>query len=69
MTFLTLQSIGKSYDGVAALESIDLTVPAPGIRPGALHPITQIQWEIEDLFRYLAGHRDHAPIIDHPEFR
>src|SRR5713226_1869903 len=34
-------------------EWLDLTVPAPGVRPGSLHPITQIQWEIEDLFRSL----------------
>lgn len=36
----------------ARLESewVDLTLPAPGIRPGSLHPITQIQREIEDLF-------------------
>jgi phenylalanyl-tRNA synthetase alpha chain len=31
-------------------EWIDLTLPAPGPRPGALHPITQVQSEIEDLF-------------------
>jgi phenylalanyl-tRNA synthetase alpha chain len=31
-------------------EWIDLTLPAPGVRPGSLHPITQIQAEIEDLF-------------------
>jgi phenylalanyl-tRNA synthetase alpha chain len=31
-------------------EWIDLTLPAPGPRPGSLHPITQIQMEIEDLF-------------------
>jgi phenylalanyl-tRNA synthetase alpha chain len=31
-------------------EWIDVTLPAPGIRPGSLHPITQIQTEIEDLF-------------------
>ena len=31
-------------------EWIDLTLPAPGPRPGALHPVTQIQAEIEDLF-------------------
>jgi len=31
-------------------EWIDLTVPASGIRPGALHPVTIIQREIEDLF-------------------
>ncbi len=32
-------------------EWVDLTLPAPGPRPGSLHPITQIQQEIEDLFR------------------
>ena len=31
-------------------EWIDLTLPAPGVRPGSLHPITQVQAEIEDLF-------------------
>jgi phenylalanyl-tRNA synthetase alpha chain len=31
-------------------EWMDLTLPAPGLRPGSLHPITQIQTEIEDLF-------------------
>src|SRR5712664_1182908 len=31
-------------------EWIDLTLPAPGVRPGSLHPVTQIQSEIEDLF-------------------
>ncbi len=31
-------------------EWVDLTMPAPGVRPGSLHPITQIQAEIEDLF-------------------
>jgi phenylalanyl-tRNA synthetase alpha chain len=31
-------------------EWIDLTLPAPGPRPGSLHPVTQIQREIEDLF-------------------
>src|ERR1700722_9352803 len=29
-------------------EWMDLTVPASGVAPGSLHPITQIQWEIED---------------------
>ena len=33
-----------------ANEWIDVTLPAGGVRPGALHPITQIQAEIEDLF-------------------
>ncbi len=31
-------------------EWIDLTLPAPGTRPGSLHPLTQIQHEIEDVF-------------------
>jgi phenylalanyl-tRNA synthetase alpha chain len=31
-------------------EWVDLTLSAPGVRPGSLHPITQIQAEIEDLF-------------------
>lgn len=43
-------------------EWLDLTVPAPGLRPGALHPVTQIQWEIEDLFRSLG-----FSVLDGPE--
>jgi phenylalanyl-tRNA synthetase alpha chain len=43
-------------------EWMDLTVPAPGMRPGSLHPITQIQWEIEDLFRSLG-----FTVLDGPE--
>ncbi len=31
-------------------EWADLTLPAPGPRRGSLHPITQVQMEIEDLF-------------------
>jgi phenylalanyl-tRNA synthetase alpha chain len=34
-------------------EWIDVTLPAPGIRPGSLHPVTQLQNEIEDLFTSL----------------
>jgi phenylalanyl-tRNA synthetase alpha chain len=34
-------------------EWMDMTLPAPGPRPGSLHPITQIQMEIEDLFTSL----------------
>ncbi len=43
-------------------EWLDLTVPAPGVKPGSLHPITQIQWEIEDLFRSLG-----FVVLDGPE--
>src|SRR5271157_1845415 len=31
-------------------EWVDLTLPSPGPRRGHLHPITQIQGELEDLF-------------------
>jgi len=34
-------------------EWVDLTLPAPGIKPGSLHPVTRLQQEIEDLFRSL----------------
>jgi phenylalanyl-tRNA synthetase alpha chain len=36
----------------ARLESewIDVTAPAPGPRPGSLHPVTQVQRELEQLF-------------------
>ncbi len=43
-------------------EWIDVTLPAPGIRPGSLHPITQIQAEIEDLFTSLG-----FSVLDGPE--
>ena len=43
-------------------EWVDLTLPAPGIRPGSLHPITQIQMEIEDLFVSLG-----FMVLDGPE--
>ncbi len=43
-------------------EWLDLTVPAPPPSVGALHPITQIQWEIEDLFRSMG-----FSVLDGPE--
>jgi phenylalanyl-tRNA synthetase alpha chain len=43
-------------------EWLDVTIPAPGPRPGSLHPITQIQWEIEDLFRSMG-----FAVLDGPE--
>jgi phenylalanyl-tRNA synthetase alpha chain len=45
-----------------AKEWIDVTLPAPGVRPGSLHPITQLQNEIEDLFTSLG-----FAILDGPE--
>jgi phenylalanyl-tRNA synthetase alpha chain len=43
-------------------EWIDVTLPASGIRPGSLHPVTQIQAEIEDLFTSLG-----FAVLDGPE--
>jgi phenylalanyl-tRNA synthetase alpha chain len=43
-------------------EWLDLTLPAPGIRPGNLHPITRIQREIEDLFTSMG-----FAVLDGPE--
>ena len=43
-------------------EWIDLTLPAPGLRPGSLHPVTQIQAEVEDLFVSLG-----FAVLDGPE--
>ncbi|HEY1758056.1 MAG TPA: phenylalanine--tRNA ligase subunit alpha [Bryobacteraceae bacterium] len=43
-------------------EWIDLTAPAPGVRPGSLHPVTQVQKELEDLFISLG-----FTILDGPE--
>ena len=58
----------KAEFGRQALEArlqaewIDLTLPAPGPRPGRLHPVTQIQREIEDLFLSLG-----FTVLDGPE--
>ena len=43
-------------------EWLDLTLPAPGARPGSLHPVTRIQREIEDLFISLG-----FTVLDGPE--
>jgi len=43
-------------------EWLDLTLPGPGPRPGSLHPVTQVQAEIEDLFVSLG-----FAVLDGPE--
>jgi phenylalanyl-tRNA synthetase alpha chain len=43
-------------------EWLDLTLPAPGTRPGALHPLTQIQRELEEYFTSLG-----FAVLDGPE--
>ena len=43
-------------------EWLDVTLPAPGARPGSLHPLTLIQQELEDLFTSMG-----VAILDGPE--
>jgi phenylalanyl-tRNA synthetase alpha chain len=58
----------KAALGSGALEArldaewIDLTTPAPGVRPGSLHPVTQVQRELEELFVSLG-----FAVLDGPE--
>ncbi len=48
-------------------EWIDVTLPAPGVRPGSLHPITQIQAEIEDLFTSMGFAVLYGPEVESEE--
>src|SRR6202451_3017209 len=50
-----------------ANEWIDVTLPAPGIRPGSLHPITHLQNEIEDLFTSLGFAVLYGPEVETEE--
>jgi len=43
-------------------EWIDVTLPAGGLRPGSIHPVTQLQEAIEDLFTSLG-----FAVLDGPE--
>lgn len=52
----------RALDNRLAAEWTDLTLPAPGPRPGSLHPITLIQAEIEELFVSLG-----FAVLDGPE--
>jgi phenylalanyl-tRNA synthetase alpha chain len=57
---VALESV--ALDARLSSEWFDLTTPAPGIRPGHLHPVTQVQREIEELFVSLG-----FAIMDGPE--
>ncbi len=50
-----------------ANEWIDVTLPAGGVRPGSLHPITQIQAEIEDLFTSMGFAVLYGPEVESEE--
>lgn len=45
-------------------EWLDLTLPAPGVRPGSLHPLTQIQHELEELFLSLGFSVVYGPEVE-----
>jgi phenylalanyl-tRNA synthetase alpha chain len=51
-----------ALDARLEAEWIDLTEPAPGIRPGSLHPVTQVQRELEELFLSMG-----FAVLDGPE--
>ena len=62
-----LEARKKEFDEAALrarldAEWVDLTLPAPGPRPGRLHPLTRIQAEIEELFVSLG-----FTVLDGPE--
>ena len=57
----------KAFDTAALArkldaEWVDLTLPAQGVRKGSVHPISQIQQEIEDVFTSMG-----FAIVDGPE--
>jgi phenylalanyl-tRNA synthetase alpha chain len=53
---------GEALNARLSAEWVDLTLPAPGSRPGGLHPVTQVRHEIEDLFTSLG-----FSVLDGPE--
>jgi len=50
----------------AQLESewLDLTLPAPGVRPGSLHPVTQVLAEIESQFAAMGFSIESGPEVE-----
>ena len=61
------ESRKQSFDQAALAarldsEWVDLTLPAPGLLPGSLHPISRIQREIEQVFTSMG-----FTVVDGPE--
>jgi phenylalanyl-tRNA synthetase alpha chain len=52
----------KALDARLNSEWLDLTEPAPGPRPGSIHPVTQVQQELEQLFTSMG-----FAVLDGPE--
>jgi phenylalanyl-tRNA synthetase alpha chain len=51
-----------SRDALLAADAVDLTLPGRRLRPGSLHPLTLIQYEIVDIFTRM-GYR----VVEGPE--
>ena len=49
-------------------EWVDVTLPAPNLHPGSLHPITLLQQEIEDLFTSLGFAVLYGPEVETEEY-
>jgi len=49
-------------------EWLDVTLPSAGVHPGSLHPITQIQAEIEDLFTSMGFAVLYGPEVESEEY-
>ena len=52
----------KTFEDIAQKEKIDVTEPGEKLRHGTIHPITQVTWEIQDIFKSMG-----FEIVDTPE--
>ena len=50
-TSATLKASGGATSDLSAKDFIDFSLPGQGRHVGALHPITQVQMELEDIFQ------------------
>ena len=49
-------------------DPIDITLPTPGHRPGSIHPISQVAWEVEQVFTSMGFDVVDGPHIEEDEF-
>lgn len=53
-----------SFEGVGEKEKIDITEPGAKIPHGSIHPITQVMWEIQDIFKSMGFEIVSTPEVD-----
>jgi phenylalanyl-tRNA synthetase alpha chain len=63
-----LQARQDSLAGGEADEPIDITLPAPGQALGSIHPISQVAWEVEQVFTSMGFDVVDGPHIEEDEF-